>query len=262
MNKTLIKNVGLCLLMGSSILNVSCSNEENDLTTSGSGSVTLGVTANAVFSTNTRAVNESSYSNTASYQVEILGSTGEEVTSFLYRDTPTSIKLANGSYTLKAHYGTESNASRDAFYVYGEQSFQIEGDNKTVSVNCYPTCGKLIASFDGNMSTYFSEYYVTYETETLSNASGGSITWAKADTEPWYVKLAKAGETVTATIHYTRISDSTSGTVTRRCTLKPCQSWTLGIAPLNENGNLTISITIDETTDDILKDIDVPTDWW
>ena len=43
--------------------------------------------------------------------------------------------------------------------------------------------------------------------------------------------------------------------------MKPNQSWTMNIAPHDDNGFLGITITIDESTEDVIHDIKVPSDW-
>lgn len=114
--------------------------------------------------------------------------------------------------------------------------------------------------FASNMSEYFSDYSVVYETAVLK-AAGSTAVWAKDDTEPWYLKVDPKGETVTASIQVTRLSDNKTATVEKTYTLAPGKSWTLSIAPQDNNGNIGIEITIDESTDDEVIDIEVPSEW-
>ena len=234
-----------------------CSTSQDPTVENGTGRISLGVTTSTAFS---RAVTESDYSNVNNYTVQILDNEGEQVQEFQYGEKPENITLKNGSYTLKAFYGTEHEASRNEFYVEGSTSFSVAGDEKQVTVDCYPTCGKVAVKFASNMDESFSDYSVVYKTNALT-AAGKTAVWAKGDSEPWYLKVDKAGETVTATIQVTRVSDSKSATVERTYTLAPGKSWTLNIAPADENGGLGISITVDETTDDEEIDIEVPSDW-
>lgn len=240
------------------LMGTSCSSPQDPECTDGTGSISLGVTANAAF---TRAVNESSYADVSNYTVQILNHDGGIANEFLYSEKPDRINLNNGSYTLKAFYGTESNASRDGFYVAGEKSFIVEGEEvQNITVECNPTCGKVKVNFATNMSEYFSNYSVVYETAALTE-DGGSAIWQKDDTEPWYLKVNAQGETVKATIHYTRIEDNVSDTKESTHTLAPGKSWTLNIAPQDNNGGLGITVTVDETTDDEEIDIEVPSEW-
>ena len=111
------------------------------------------------------------------------------------------------------------------------------------------------------MANYFTAYSITYETETLS-AAGATVNWTQTNTDPWYVKLKAEGEEVKATIHLTRKDDGTSSQVVKSYSgMKPNQSWTMNIAPHDDNGSLGITITIDESTEDIIHDIEVPSDW-
>ncbi len=131
-------------------------------------------------------MDESTYSNVDNYSVQILNDEGTLVKEFLYSEKEEKINLNNGSYTLKAFYGTENNASRESFYVEGSTSFQVNGEPvQEVTVNCQPTCGKVKATFASNMDEYFSDYSIVYETAALK-AAGTTAVWAKRDTDPWY----------------------------------------------------------------------------
>ncbi len=241
-----------------SLMITSCASNEDPAENNGSGSIQLGVTASAVF---TKAINENDYGDINRYSVQILNDKSSVVEEFIYSEKPERISLNNGNYTLKAFYGTESNASRDGFYVKGETSFTVNGEElQEVNVECKPTCGKVKVSFANNMSQYFSNYSVVYETAALKE-TGSSAIWQKNDTEPWYLKVNAEGESVKASINFTRISDNKSATVEKTYTLAPGKSWTLNIAPQDNNGSLGIVVTIDESTDDEEIDIEVPSEW-
>lgn len=238
-----------------SFLCLSCSSDVKE--NNGYGYVSLDVAANSSFS---RSVTESDYENVNNYNVRILNADGIEEYNFIYSEKPEEIKLSNGGYTLEAYMGEEKDASRDGFYVYGKKTFNIQGDAVSVSVDCKPTCAKTIVKFDPEMDTYFSDYYVSYETEALVK-SGASAIWAKDDTEPYYLKVNEQGETIKATIHFVRKEDGKSAEVEKTYNIAPCKSWTLSIAPQNNQGNLGISITVNEATDDEEIDITVPSEW-
>ena len=257
MNIMNIRNFIMCTAGFLGLVLTACSTSLDSAIEDGTGNISLGVTTSTAFS---RAVTESDYSNVNNYTVQILDNEGQQVQEFQYGEKPENITLKNGSYTLKAFYGTENEASRNEFYVEGSKSFTVAGDEKQVTVDCYPTCGKVAATFASNMDEHFSDYSIVYKTKALTTA-GKTAVWAKGDNEPWYLKVDKAGETVTATIQVTRVSDSKSATVERTYTLAPGKSWTMNIAPADGNGGLGISITVDETTDDEEIDIEVPADW-
>ena len=46
---------------------------------------------------------------------------------------------------------------------------------------------------DSQLSEYFSDYSVVYETAALK-AAGSTAVWAKGDTEPWYLKVDPKGK--------------------------------------------------------------------
>ncbi len=244
-----------CMVALGTVLASCSSTEADEQPKANFGSIKMGVKASTSF---TRAVNESDYANTGEYTVEIWNSENSKVYSELYKNLPNSINLPNGNYTLKACYGTEEVASRNTFYVYGEKNFAVNANDQELEVDCYPTCGKVRTYFDKSMADYFSSYSVAYETKALA---GGNVLCSATDTEPWYLKLDKEGEIVKATINLTRISDGKSSPVVKEYAMTPGKSWTLNVAPKNDNGVLGITITIDESTEDINKDIIVPSDW-
>lgn len=258
----IMKKVLLQCLTGIALLAASCSSstDENGIMLSDYGTIELGVKANTGFQANARAVTESEYTQTDNYTVQILQDDAVKQ-SFTYSKRPEKITLPNGSYVLKAFYGTETEASRDKFLMTGSTPFTIQGKDQAVTVDCKPTCGKLVVKFaTAEMDKFFNDYYVVYETEALK-AKDGNATWAKADTEPWYVKLNPAGEEVKATIHYVRTSDGKQQTQAVTYTMKPDQKWTLNIKPKNDSGDLGIDITIDESTNDKDITIDIPSEW-
>lgn len=235
--------------------------EEEDAPQASFGTVRLDLSADASFAQgSTKAVNEADYKEIENYTIEILDATGNQVVDpFKYSDRSNSYNLKNGDYTLKAYYGTKSNSSRTAFYVEGSAQFTIAGEkDKTVAVTCTPTSGKVQANFDSKMDDYFSNYYITYQTKALGT---GYVTWAKTDIDPYYLQLEPAGETVTATIHFISKSNNKENTKEVTCLMKPNQAWTLGIKPANANGDLVITITIDEGTNDKEINIEIPADW-
>lgn len=257
MKKTFL-NLFLMLSMG--YWTTSCVSEDKDsVFGNGVGTLSLSVTSDSGFQS--RAVNESDYSNTGNYTVQIIDKgTFQVKKEFLYKNVPQSIELENGSYDLKAFYGEEVNASQDKFYVEGVSSFSIEGKDVTASVSCKPTCGKLVVNFGDNMSEYFSDYSVAYTTKALKSESK-NVVWTKDNTAPWYVKVDNSGEEVEAVISFTRKSDNKSASETRKYTMKPGQAWTLNINPAVNSGNLGITVTINEETDDEVIDIIVPSEW-
>ena len=125
-----------------------------------------------------------------------------------------------------------------------------------------PACGKLVVKFGDTMATYFSDYAVHFSTQAAGE--NGSIIWPKGDTDPLYVKLAEAGENVTATFQFTKKADGTKAevnTLTRE--MKWGSMWTITVNPKVEDttGKVGITITFDDSTNDKPIDIEIPSDW-
>ena len=266
--KGLIKSMVSLLLGG--LLVTSCQNEDfnGPIKAEGKGAITLNLNAMTGFDTETKAVNESAYSNKNNYTVEIKNSHGDLVVSKLFSSLSFPYTLDLGSYVVRAYYGQnykEVAATQDGFYVEGESSFTLDvnEDNqvtaKSVSLTCMPTHAKVQSTFSSDMSTYYSSYYVTYKV-------GNTETAKVENTDPWYLLVNKNGETVTATIHLTTKEGYVTNkdfVLTKTKELKPNESWTLSMSPTYEQktGSLGISITIDETTEEHEIVINVPSDW-
>lgn len=243
------------------------------------GLLTLTLNTNTGFHENadgarkTRAVNESAYENINEYTVKVTDKDGVQKLvckgSELSQKMP--IAMSIGSYSVEAFYGTESDASRDGFYVYGKTEGTIKADKKEdIEVTCTPTCGRITVNFEEGMSTYFADYNVVFTgTEALGNKT---IAWLKDDTEPWYVKLKEGteGETIRFTItttakpEYLNGNDEQIGTKNGSFKLARNKAYKMNIKPSytpSTSGEVEIEISIIEDTNDKEFDIDVPVDW-
>lgn len=247
----------------------SCSsNEDGVMPNDGKGRLSVTIGTETQFAT--RALNEGDWRNTANYTVEILDAGGQNVGTYSAAQLPDEIELENGSYTVHAYYGEEKAASRTTFLSEGSTNVALNvGDEpKSVTVNCLPTCGKVQAKFGTDMATYYSDYYVTYSSPKMD--AGTEATWAKTDTEPWYLAVSKDGDMVTATIHLTPTEEyvtdesmTTEGTIVRTYKLERDKAWTLNIAPQYDTakGTLGVTITVDESTNDQEVDVVIPAEW-
>lgn len=252
--------VALFLICGGCF--TSCMEEELTAGTAKEAEVRIALDVDAKFSPQTKAVDENDYRNMDNYQVEIRKNdrNGDLVKSGLFSELKEEFSLERGNYFLKAYKGAEHVASRDEFYAADSTSFSIlSAGTQTINLTCVPSCAKCQVVFDANMDEYFTDYYITYSTVALGN---NTVKWAKGDTEPWYLKVNK-NEIVKATIHLTRKSDGKTNTGEWSYALSPNQGWTLKVrANYNvSEGDLGITITIDEGTNDIPIEIEVPSDW-
>ncbi len=264
--------LGAVLFVGMAL--TSCSQETDivDPNETGLGQLTLTLNSKTDFIVESRAVSEASYANVDNYTVVVTDKDGVEKLNCLGSEVASKMPLVLpiGAYTVKAYYGTESAASRNNFYVYGETQGTIKADQKeSVAVTCTPTCGRISVNFASEMSTYFSDYNVSFTgTEALA---GSSISWLKSDTEPWYVKLNETAETLTFVITVTTKDDYINGgnkeqvtTKTGTFTLARNKAYKMNINPVytpTGSGELSFEVTIDDTTEDKEYDIEVPVTW-
>lgn len=265
--------LGLAFMLTGSL--VSCSQdaglEEQGTNVEGQLTLTLGV--NTDFTDATRAVNEDSYKNVSNYTVVVIDKDGSEKLNCKGSEITSRMPLtmAIGSYTIRAFYGKESAASRDDFYVLGECSGTIKAEQEeSVSVTCTPTCGRISVNFAEDMPIYFADYNVAFNgTEALGTKS---IAWLKDDTEPWYVQLKKGegGEAINFTITTNTKDEYLNGDKEQVSTrigtfsLSRNKAYKMNIKPSynpSTSGEVEIEVTIDESTNDIPIDIDVPVTW-
>lgn len=273
MNKNILM---LLAAMGVASLMTSCASDENILGQEGKGTVNLSLTTGTEFAVQTRALTESNYKNVNNYTVQIVNANnGTVVDEFKGSEVNSKFpKTLNiGSYRIAAFYGKESPASRNDFFVTGTTTFNVKGDdNVDVSVKCAPTCGRLSVVFTPEMATYFANYEVVYGGTTALGTN--TITWAKNDTEPWYVLLDEAGETVNYTINLTTKEDflqtinggegKVDAQVTGTIQLQRNKAHKLTVSPTytpTTDGGMKLTITIDEGTNDKEITIEVPVTW-
>ena len=270
------KHLFLCMGVSAMALLTSCSEHDFDLKPSeGSaeqGTLVFDLNATANFD-ETRALNEADYRNTQNYDVRIINAANDKVileckASQLSSSLPKKVDI--GSYRVEASYGTESDASRSDFYMFGEAVATVKAkEEKSITVNCSPTCGKISVAFNSEMPTYYSDYNVTFSgTKKLGSKT---ISWNKADTEPWYVAVDKSAETISYTINLTTKDDylpqgssSNVGTVTGTFSLERNKAHKLTISPNyipTTDGGMKLTITIDDCTNDKEITWEVPVTW-
>ena len=266
-----------CIALLTALGLTACSAQDDGLDTPSEaqqGQLMLNLSSGTNFSDVTRAVNEETYKNVSNYTVQILDKEENPILeckgSELASKMPISLPI--GSCTVKAYYGTESAASRDIFFVYGKGTGTIEPNKEeTITVNCIPTCGRVKVAFSSDMANYFKDYKVEFSgTQKLA---GDKFTWNKGDSDPWYVYVNDGGETIDFTITTTTHDDyvnadnkAQTSTQTGRFTLKRNKAYKMNVnssynPSYPEDGSVGINITIDESTNDINEDIEVPVTW-
>lgn len=272
----------ICTMLATAMLAASCVSEDVSGLAPGStdqatGWLMFNLKSDVPFTSDTRALNEDIYRNTDNYTVQLIQASNKslvfeckaaDLNTYLPRRVPI------GEYEVKAWFGKEHDASRDEFLVEGEKNFTIKSgeDHPMVTVNCIPTCGKLMVAFDSSMDTYYNSYNVTFSgTKQLGSKT---IEWKKGEIEPWYIALDKAGETVKYTIDLTVKDDyahinsngekTTTGKIEGSFKLQRNHAQKLTLKPNyipGEDGALDITITIDDSTIDKTYDWEVPTTW-
>lgn len=259
MRNVFLNAVGVCAMLS---LMASCSSTE-DIPTydTASGVISLNVITDTQFES--RAVNESDYEKLGNYTVQIYKDgnllSGME---WKYEDVPDTLELSNGGYELKAFCGEDKAISTSGMYVEGTKIFNVNSDQSTVSVTCRPVCGRVKVEFGERMAEYFNDYSVSFQTMALVEESGtlSSVAlWKKTDTDPMYMKVSE-GEKIKATINLTDKKGKTSS-ILKEYELSPCQALKIKLMPAVSEGDLGITIEVDENTNDIPVDIEIPSEW-
>ena len=274
-----IKQLLFTLGIATPVALASCSSEKDfDLTPvkdKAQGSLILNLQAEAGFESQTRALTEANYRNTANYNVKIINSNDNAIVDCKASELSTYLpKTVNiGTYTILATYGTEHAASRNEFFMTGSTTVRVKANEENpVNVTCSPTCGKVSVQFASDMATYYSDYKVSFSgTKALGT---NTFDWTKTDTEPWYIKLNEGGETVNYTINLTAKEDYmhkgedgnslATGVATGSFKLDRNKAHKLSIKPNytpTTEGGMSLTITIDESTNDHEITWDVPVTW-
>ena len=270
------KQLIFCMGLSAIALFASCNEREIDLNPNGGsseqGTLILNLNASTDFD-QTRALDESIYRNTQNYDVRVINASNENVileckASQLSANLPKKVDI--GSYRVEASYGTEKDASRNEFFMYGEAVTTVKSkEEKAITVNCTPTCGRVSVVFASDMSTYYTDYNVTFGGTKKLGAK--TISWAKNDTEPWYIALDNTAETISYTINLTTKdeylpdgSNTNSGTASGTFTLERNKAHKLTITPNyipTTDGGMKLTITIDDSTNDKEITWEVPVTW-
>lgn len=262
----------MALLSVAGLLLSACSSDEALHTIEGKGSVKLSLSADVGFGAKTKtAVDEGTYLTThpvSDYTVRILNDKGTVVPGceWKYSEVPAGlIELNNGSYKIEAYDGEEYNQSastRSGIYMYGSTPLTVNSDQVAEkNLTCTPACGKLVVSFGEKMAEYFSDYAVHFSTKAAG--VGGQLIWPKDETDPLYVKLDEAGETVKATFQIFKKDGKKTEIDPLTREMKRGTMWTITVNPKVETttGKVGITISFDDSTNDKPIDIEIPSDW-
>ena len=249
------------LVMGASV--ASCSSEDEALQgATGEGLIAFDVKAETGFQSRA-ALNEADYKNLGNYTVQLLDGEGTLVEKWKYAELPEEFSVPANTYQVKAFYGDETvAASTEEMYVEGVSEKKVITGNEqtptTFSVTCKPVCAKVIVKFDETMADYFTSYQADFKTAAMRQTL---FIWEMNDTDPVYLKVNE-NEQVPVNFHCIRKSDGTAADLSKTYTLSPNKGLTITVKPqLSGEGEFNISITVDEETNDIKEDIEVPGDW-
>ena len=240
-----------------------CSSEEemNQSATQGKGLVRLALNVGTDFQT--RAITESDYTDLANYTVQILKEgrvvdgcewAGDEIPQDL-------IELSNGTYTVLAFTGEDYKgvgATTEGMYVEGSSTFNINANQISVSAECIPQCARMTVVFDSKMADYFNDYSVTFSGTTALGST--TYMWKKDFTDPVYMAVTGT-ETITATINLTDKESKIGTPIVRTYEVSAAKAVKMNIVPTVQGGNVGISIEIDDSTNDIPIDIEIPSNW-
>ncbi len=256
MRKKNFTSMGMACLLGCCLMLGSCSSEVDNLDIpKGKGFVKIDLAPEVGFQT--KAVDESEYKDVNNYTVQVFKSGQEEnlIINDLYKNLEEKYSLNVGNYVLKAFTGEDKPVSSDVLYFSGEAAFEVkEGKEVTAPVICKPSSARINVVFDPKMDEYFSDYSLKIETEAQKPSS---FVWAKATVGPMYFKVGNQ-EKVQVTVSLTKKENVKAEGTVKTYTLSPADALKLTLKPVVNNGNLGISITIEETTVDHPVDIVIP----
>lgn len=270
-----MKTKTILLSVASVFMALSCSKQQGEPEATACGKMMLDLSPSVEFVTGTRSVDESTYSDVNSYQVVIEDINGaskfNDTYAVLLSKCPLELNI--GSYTIRAWKGNESAASRTDFKVAGENTFTIKADaTVTTSVACKPTCGKVSVVWGSTMSSYYSAYSV--DISGSAALASDKVTFDTTQADPCYFLISDTGETLSYCInltanksYVTKLPDGTTqanAQVSGTFNITRGKAYTLRINPAytqTADGGLSVTITIDDSTNDKQVDITVPISW-
>lgn len=256
------------------------------------GDLSINLSSESFFdAAGTKAVDEAPYTNPDNYTIvvtnlntenTILTCKASELDAEGTREELKNLPFGE-SYSIIAYYvgdiRTKNAAySKTDFYVEGSHRVTIDNTKKPVSISCTPNCGKVNASFDANMGTYYDQYYIEMRGTKAMKESGQVLTFSKGDTDPWYIKIDENAQGGTEKIDfeiYLKVKEEyqhmdkegnplRETTLTGSFQLKRNMSHRISVKANytpSTTGDLGISITIDDTTIDRDINIDIPLSW-
>lgn len=246
----------LSCILGGWLLTACTSDDDLQQIPEGKGYVKLALNTNTGFQT--KAVDESYYRNLENYTVDITNSEGVKVGTYTGTTIPSEmIELNNDTYSIKAYCGEDKAASTKSMYVEGIQKFDINSNQVTeVIVNCAPVCARVKVIYEG-MEEYFTNWSTTFKTQALDESS---FVYEKDMTDPLYLKVNK-NETIFPEFSLTSKTGKVTIINNQPFTLNPNEALTITIKPTVDEGSLGITIEINNQTNDIPINIEIPSDW-
>lgn len=219
------------------------------------GMVSIGLTSETDNRVRTKASEEDIDSHLGEFTLEIFNSKGIR----LYRDqfaaaAETAIPLNSGDYTLTAQYGNPLNAGFDnALYYKAEQSFTVRPQtHERIDAVAKMAKVKIAVEYVNLLLLDESEYYTDIEYGT----SGDAVRFSKTETRAAYFPAGR----ITPVFHYNLNGDwkvyraqpmigNPNDFITFKIDLDP------NVNP--DEGQASISVTIDTQTETIEKDLEI-----
>jgi len=236
-----------------------CSEGEENLSEHGndSGEVTLtlrtdpGPSAIEIVGTS-KAGAEALQLDAADFAVEILNAQGDVSKHWnRYGEMPEKVRLNTGAYTMRAFYGSDSEAGFDAPYFLGETPFKVAGQqNNQVTVTCKLAGCMASVAYGGQIVQDFTDF----RTEITSGGSN-TVVFDKDESRPAYFP---AGE-LNIKVYMTDENGKTRLYTPAPITAAPQDFITLHIDTKNATGELTLTIRTETATTDKEVTVDLPT---
>lgn len=256
------------------------------------GDLSINLSSESFFNAaGTKAVDEGQYKIPANYNLVVTDvNSGNTILNCKVSDLDAegcheSLKNLdiNTTYNITASYiGDIRNKdlaySKSDFYVEGSQRVTITGEKNPVSITCTPTSGKVNASFNANMAIYYDEYFIKMDGTKAMKESGQYLTFSKNDTDPWYIRIDNSAPNGTESINYEihlKVKEQyqhidKNGNAQRDAIIKGTfslqrnKSHKIDVKAQykpSTSGELSISISIDDTTIDREVNLEIPLSW-
>lgn len=169
-----------------------------------------------------------------------------------YNDMPNPLKMVLGSYKLVAWYGNGNLPAFDQPYYEGVSKFTVaNGETVNAQLECTLAATKVNVTFKENFKKEYTNYSIDLKTTTVE---GEVLNFIANDTRDGYFKPG----TLRMKLNLEKVDGTAVNFYPSPITVRAKEFIHLYFDVKNNAGSSTIVISTDESTNDIIEEIELP----